>query len=678
MFSNGFPQDKQITYSGMLWLLATQLVVMAPLIFYLPIWLLPLLFFSAGWRIRMMKNHLEQPSLLIKILIAALGIAALSMGDMKLASLDMMASLLMLGFAYKALEIHQRRDAMVILLTGFLLIAVSFLYSQTILTTLYGIFSLTILSGAMIAIQQSKSYAIIPTLRFSALMLLLCLPLMLLFFVFSPRLAPLWKIPLQAGHGKTGISDSMAPGDIANLSKSDELAFTVKFSGELPKQKQLYWRGLVLQHFDGKTWRPFEKPLSFAQTRQKLQLNRPQLRKKLIKKGYGKKYEVIYEKTARPWLFTLSPVVDFRGDAFYSSDFRLLSNSDILEPKMLTIVSYPETLREVKLPESTRRQTLQLPKNSNPKSVALVAKLLKQSTSKQDYINKVLNHYTQQAFYYTLRPPVLGSSNTIDKFLFESKKGFCAHYAGSFVFMMRAANIPARVVTGYQGGAWNKAGKFLTVRQYDAHAWTEVWLENQGWLRFDPTASVAPDRIEKNLEAAVDEEGSFLEGNLFTISKYKWLSDLKSKLDYSQYAWRRFVLGYDDSTKKDFLEKIFGELTIQKTATIVGGIFFIIILFWAAFLGLAKKTAKEATEHQLYRRFCALLSKKGINRKLSQTPESFSRYATIKLPRQSAIIQKFSNVYSEICYNPEEKSNSVTNIKTLKSLLKQLKRSLKR
>lgn len=675
MFSDGYPRDRQISYAGMLWLLAAQLVVMTPLMFYLPIWILPILFLSAIWRIRVMKNHLNQPGVFFKLSIAILGVAALSMSNLKLASLDMMASLLMLGFAYKTLEIVQRRDAMVVLLTGFLLIAVSFLYSQTILAALYGMFSLTVLSGAMIAIQQPKSHAILPTLRFSALMLLLCLPLMLLFFVFSPRLSPLWQIPLEATQGKTGISDSMAPGDIANLSKSDELAFTVNFSGERPKQNELYWRGLVLQHFDGKTWTPYSKQVNLEQLKEKLRLTRTELRSKLIKKGYGKKYEVIYEKTARPWLFALSPVVDFKGDAFYTSDYRIIANRNILNPLMLTVVSYPEAIRAKNLPEDIRKQNLQLPKNGNPKSYSLAAELFKNSTSKQDYINKVLNRYTQEEYYYTLRPPVLGSRSTIDKFLFESRRGFCAHYSGSFVFMMRAANIPARVVTGYQGGAWNDEGKFLAIRQYDAHAWTEVWLENQGWVRFDPTASVAPDRIEKSLEAAVNQEGSFLEGQIFSMSKYKWLTSLKDKLDSSQYAWRRFVIGYDNDTQKNFLKEIFGELTIQKIATIVGSIFTVIILLWAMLLGLGRKATKETIEHRLYRRFCKLLHKYGVTRQPSQTPMAFGQYAAKKLPRLATNIEEFSNLYSDFCYNPDRQNNSSQTIKALKLSLRKLSRA---
>lgn len=676
MFFEGFPQDKQVTYAGMLWLLAAQLVVMAPLAFYLPIWILPVLIFSAVWRIRVMKGHMEQPGIIIKLLVAVLGIAALSISGLKLVSLDMMASLLMLGFAYKTLEVVQRRDAMVVLLTGFLLIGVSFLYSQSIFIAFYETFALAVLTSAMIAIQQSKSHSIFATLRTASFMLLLCLPLMLLFFVFSPRFAPLWTIPMEASHGKTGISDSMTPGDIAKLSKSDELAFTVSFQGEVPKQNQLYWRGLVLQHFDGKTWTPSEKKLAFSEIKQKLQLNRAEVRNRLVKKGYGKKYEVIYEKTAQPWLFTLSPVVDIKGNAFFTSDFRVIADRNIVEPMMLSVVSYPETLRDVNLPDPTRQLALQLPQQENTRSRALARKLYKESASKQEYIDTVLNRFTQQDFYYTLRPPVLGEENTIDKFLFESKRGFCAHYAGSFVFMMRAVGIPARVITGYQGGTWNKKGGFLTVRQYDAHAWTEVWLKNRGWIRLDPTFRIAPDRIEKNLEAAVEKEGSFLEGKLFSMAKYKWLSSLRNKLDSAQYAWRRYILGYNSDTQTSLLKRLFGEMTIQKIAALVGSFFVVIILFWSILLGLGRKASKETIEHQLYRRFYKLLGKHGVERELSQTPHAFAKQAAIQFPRAAGDIAIFSSLYTGLCYNPERQRHSQEDIKSLKKLIKKIKRKL--
>jgi transglutaminase-like putative cysteine protease len=680
MFNNGYPQNKQITYAGILWLLAAQLVVMAPLVFYLPLWILPVLVFSAGWRIRVIKGYATQPSNLTKILIAGLGIGALTFSGIKLISLDMMATLLLLGFAYKALEVIQRRDAMVVILTGFVLIGVLFLYSQSILTALYSIFALTVLTGAMIVIQQSQSHAIIPNLRLASLMLLLCLPLMLLFFIFAPRFSPLWAIPLASGHAKTGITDRMTPGDIATLSQSDALAFTANFSGERPKQAHLYWRGMILQHFDGNTWTPFAEEHSPEMLKSRLNTNKQAIKNRLIPlnkpeaQADALNYEVIYEKSAQSWLFALSPVVDIKGDAFFGADFQIMANSNLLEPMMLTLVSQPAALRDVELPEVSRQLALQLPAKGNSQSRELAQQLFTSSASPQAYIQKVLTRYQQHAFYYTLRPPILSKSNSIDDFLFQSQKGFCAHYAGSFVFMMRAAGIPARVITGYQGGEWNDNGGFLSVRQYDAHAWTEVWLKNQGWTRFDPTTMVAPERVEKNLEAAVNDEGSFLEDKTLSMTKFKGLDSLRKMLDSTQYAWRRFVLGYDSDQQAHFLEQLFGEITVQKIALIVGGLFAGILLLWVGFLGLIKKHTREAIEHQLYRHFCKQLAKHGIKRKASQTPDAFSQIASGQLPELAHEIKTFSKLYSRICYMPSKPSDQQDSIRNLKRLLKKIKR----
>lgn len=674
MFRKGYPQDKQITYAGMLWLLAAQVVVMAPLMFYLPIWLLPVLLFSAGWRLRVMKGNMAQPGFILKTLVVVFGMVALTMSGLKVVSLDMMASLLMLGFAYKSLEVIQRRDAMVVIFTGFILVGVLFLYSQAIFTAFYGFFSLAVLTGAMIAVQQSKSYAILPNLRLSTLMLLLCLPLMLVFFVFAPRFAPLWSVPLSSGHAKTGISDSMTPGDIAKLSQSDDLAFTASFTGERPEQNELYWRGLVLQYFDGKTWTQFAEELEFEAVKHHLRIDKQLLKKRLSREGNKRHYEVIYERSAQPWLFSLSPVIDIKGNAIFGADFRILAEQDILEPIKLSLVSSPESQRDVDLSEAnpSLQLALQLPDSGNKQSRSLAKQLYASASSKMDYIKKVLNRYKQQDFYYTLRPPILSSDSTIDEFLINSKKGFCAHYAGSFVFMMRAVGIPARVVTGYQGGEWNDNGDFLSVRQYDAHAWTEVWLREKGWVRFDPTSMVAPERIEKNLESAVATEGSFLENNMFSMSKIKWLNSLRKKLDSTQYAWRRFVLGYDNDTQTEFLKKLFGEVTIQKVALVVGGFFAGIILLWVLILGLGKRNKSEAIEHQLYRRFCDLLEKRGVTRNPSQGPKQFSQLASLRLPNIANEINTFSNLYSNLCYIPNERKRQ-EQINMLKLLLKKIK-----
>lgn len=697
-YSKGYPQNKQITYAGMLWLLAAQLVVMLPLMFYLPIWLLPVLIFSTGLRIRVMQGRLTQPGALTKTVIGGVGIGGLFISGIPVISLNMMASLLTLGFAYKSLEVIQRRDGIVVVLTGFVLVGVLFLYSQSMLTALYGFLSVTVLTATMIAIQQSKSTFsldaqadskarnsrtkslssgipnnIMPNLRLASLMLLLCLPLMLVLFVFVPRFAPLWTVALPTSHAKTGITDRMTPGDIANLSQSDELAFRVTFSGERPPQNELYWRGMVLQHFDGATWTQFDEELDSEALRSRLKTSEHQMKKRLVKKGYGRQYEVIYEKSAQPWLFALSPVVDIQGDALFGSDFRIMAYQDLFEPILLKLTSFPQALREVDMSESARKLALQLPEKGNNKSRELALELFRSSISPQDYIQKVLNRYSHQEFFYTLRPPTLTRTNSIDDFLLGSKKGFCAHYAGSFVYMMRVAGIPARVIAGYQGGEWNDKGDYLAVHQYDAHAWTEVWLENKGWVRFDPTAMVAPERVEKNLETAVKAEGSFLENQILSGVKYNWFDGIRQQVDSSQYAWRKFVLGYDRDARNSLVKRLFGELSILKIVSLICAFFIVMIATWFVVLGLGKKQQHEAVEHLLYRRFCALLVKHGIERKCSQSPAEFNQLAIVQVPELSTEINEFTQVYTSLCYVDNEVDEQQKLINRLKALIRAIK-----
>jgi transglutaminase-like putative cysteine protease len=674
MFTKGFPQDKKITYAGIFWLLSAQIVVMLPLLFHLPLWIIPVLVFSSGWRLRVMQGHASQPTGLVKLFVAILGLIALSVSGLPLISLDMMASLLMLGFAYKALEVVQQRDGIVVILTGYLLVGVQFLYSQSMLSALYAVLSLAVLTAAMIAIQQSKSSSIKSNLKLASAMLALCLPFMLLLFMFAPRFSPLWVVALPINHPTTGISDSMTPGDIANLSQSDALAFRVSFKGKRPVQNELYWRGLVLQYFDGKTWTQFANHLNTESIRAKLSSSQRLITERIDAQGDVLQYEVIYERSAQPWLFALSPVVKVENDAaLYGSDFRIMARQNIIEPLLLNLTSIPQALREPERWLSGDDLALQLPDKGNPKSLQLAQRLLGNASSNEDYIQRVLKRYRQQDFYYTLRPPAMDNANSIDDFLFEQKKGFCAHYAGSFVYMMRAAGIPARVIVGYQGGEWNEKGRYLSVYQYDAHAWTEVWLENKGWVRIDPTSMVAPERIETNLQTAMQAEGSFLEQQLLSSVKYHWLAGIRKQIDSSQYAWRKFVLGYDQNAQSDLMRNLFGNLSLINVAWIIAGLFLVIILAWSFLLGLTKKGSTEAIQHLLYRRFCDLLEQHGVKRELSQSAMEFSVVASTQIPILATEIRHFSLVYNRLCYEPDDHHSKKQHIVTLKKLIKIIK-----
>ncbi len=668
--------NPSITYAGMIWLLAAQLVVMLPFVLHLPVWLLAVVFFTAGWRLRVLSGQAAQPGNLIKGSLLLLGMGGLLLSGLRFPSLEAMSALLLLGFAFKSLEAVQRRDAWVVIFTGYFLVALHFLYTQSMLAGLYGAFALLVLTGALLGVQQQVSefttgQQVRFNLRLAGILLLQCLPLMILIFLFAPRLPPFWSLPLVLDQPKQGISDRMAPGDIEKLSQSDALAFRVTFSGQRPPQSQLYWHGLVLNHFDGREWRQFATEADIHQLKLAVQREYGLRPGNMKIQGTAVDYEAIYEKSGQPWLFTLAPSVQVQGEVLRAADYRVMAQQDIQSPFLLRATSYPESVRDLRLDPLVRELALQLPADTDPRSRALAYQLRTAAADELAYIQAILNRFREQAFYYTLHPPTLGESNTIDGFLFDSQRGFCAHYAGSFVFLMRAVGIPARVVVGYQGGEWNEQGHYLAVHQFDAHAWAEVWLPEQGWIRVDPTSMVAPERTERGLEAALQNEGSFLEDSLFSARKLGWLKALRQQLDWMQYGWQRWVLSYDGETQADLLKKFLGDLSPGKIALTVGGLFAVILLFWLVLLGLTRKPKKEAAEHQLYRRFTAKLAKHGIQREPGQAPGEFAKLAAQALPAQAELIHRFTQTYENLCYLPEG-GNPATARQQLKRLLGRL------
>lgn len=650
----------QITYSGMWWLLVAQCMVMLPFTMHLPLWLIPVMLFSAGWRLRILKFGITPPSAIFKTLLLALGLGVLFLSGLVFPSLDAMASLLLLGFAFKALEAAKRRDALIIIFIGFFLVALYFLYNQTILAALYSVVSLLVLVGALISNQQNitefkTSQQVRFNLRVALQILLQSLPLMLVIFLLIPRLPPLWSLPMNMGQSRTGISDRMAPGEIGDLSQSGELAFRVTFQDKRPTQKELYWRGLVLNHFDGREWRQFEEDTPAPHLQHRLE-SLPLKAEQLTIQGEPIHYEAVYEPSGKPWLFTLSPVTQAEGTVIIGNDYRVMASDPLQAPLLLKATSYPEALRDMHLTFASQHAALQLPTN-NARSRQLAKQWREQVGSDVAYLEKVLTHYRNANFFYTLHPPRLTSANTIDEFLFDSQRGFCEHYAGSFVFLMRAAGIPARIVVGYQGGEWNERGNYLLVHQYDAHAWAEIWLPEQGWVQIDPTAAVAPERVEKGARESLANEAGFLTGQQFVEKHLPWLNTMALRWDALQYQWQRWVLSYDDSTRLQVLQRLLGEVSIQRIALWMIGSVTVIFAMGLLSLGVWRRPKPEALEHQLYQRFCKLLAKQGIQREAGQAPSTFAALAALRLPQHAEAIQAFNRLYEAICYQPPQQRN---------------------
>lgn len=670
--------NKTITYSGMLWLLAAQFVVMLPFVMYLPWWLMPIMVASVIWRLRVLKGYTAQPSSLLKTLLVAIGVGGLVMSGMPFPSLDIMLAVLLLGFAFKSLEVLTIRDAIIVIFLGYLLVALHFLYTQEMLAGLYGILGMTILTGALIGIQPSVTVlnpmqTVRSHLKLATLMLFQAVPLMLIVFFLAPRLPPLWSLPMMPGQTKTGISEKMSPGDIADLTRSSELAFRVTFKSQRPKQAQLYWRGLTLTHFDGKTWQQLPDDYDFINFKNQVRGEYALFDKNYELKGNPIEYEALYAPSGQPWLFTLTPALNVEGEVMRAADYRVMAKAITQSPVLLKATSYPQTVRDIKLTHTMANYALQLPYKSDPRTHELAQRWWIQSGQNVErYIQLILEHFRTQEFYYTLNPPLLGERDTIDKFLFESRKGFCSHYAGSFVFLMRAVGIPARVVVGYQGGEWNEQGQYLAVRQYDAHAWVEIWQPESGWREYDPTTAVAPNRVTDGLEAVLERDEGLLRQSFRAVqNNLPWLNALSQRLDNLQYQWQRWVVGYDQDTQANVLRQWFGNFSITSMALTLLGLFAALGIVWSIWLGLWRKP-KLTQEQLLVARLEQVLAKQGFKREVAQTISDFTEQVSSKRADLKEPLTQFAQYYEQLCYAPD--SNKTELVGKLNQVLKQLRK----
>ena len=442
----------------------------------------------------------------------------------------------------------------------------------------------------------------------------------------------------------------MSPGDIALLTQSDSLAFKATFELPPPALSRLYWRGLVLSEFDGKTWT--QDPLlrrTVWRHRQKL----PGWVDSIEYGGNSLRYDIILEPTQQNWLFSLAmPELPEDRDLVILHDYRIASRLKVRQRLRYEVNSHLDYTLERELDDFWRYRFTRLPDTSNPRTRTLAESMYAQSGSVGEYINNVLRMYNLEEFVYTLRPPLLGE-NGIDEFIHDSRRGFCEHYAGSFVFMLRAVGIPARIVVGYQGGEYNPRGNYVSVRQFDAHAWTEVWLEGSGWVRFDPTSAVAPDRIELGLEAAVEEENTFLANSPLSIFRYRqllWLTELRLQIDAIGHYWDTWVVGYTPETQMSLLRKYLGDVSRQRIGMIMITVFFSLLAVVGLFILMKRSKAVLRPVDEEYLRFCQIMEKRGYGRRFGEGPLDYARRIRREIPEYSQEVDAITSTYVQMNY----------------------------
>jgi len=548
------------------------------------------------------------------------------------------SALLAIMAALKLLETRRRRDQFVLLFISIFLVMSSLLREQYLWSLPYVIGSTLIILTAWLRMSAGASETAKQSFTTSGRLLLYAAPLAIAMWVLFPRLSsPFWAVPIDTSRATSGLSDTMSPGDISSLSMSDEVAFRVQFDGETPESRDLYWRGLVMTRFNGRTWTgseprvgtPVEDQISF--------------------RGEPVSYELTLEPTRQQWVFALDMPKEWSIErAFMGPQQQLVHVTPIEQRVAYRVTSYPDYVVQARLPSIYRQWYTSIPDDGNRRSAKLARQMREEAGSDTAYIEAVLAKFHEEEYFYTLQPPPLGSS-PVDRFLFDTRQGFCEHYASAFAFMMRSADIPSRIVLGYQGGEINPIGGHLIVRQSDAHAWTEVWLERYGWYRIDPTAAVAPERIEYGTRGATLDGVGELWG--FTAPP-QFLQDLTMTWDALNAKWNEWVLGYGPETQSRFLEWL-GMVDPnwrKMLLTLVGSVVALILLI-SAFMMLRYRPPAKDRASILYSKF---IRKTGLTRRIGETEQEFALRVTSGSHIPSDKVASVTVAYLDARYGVEE------------------------
>ncbi len=526
----------------------------APHLLHLPLWCAAMTVLLLGWRARLALTSAALPN---RWLISGVLVLAGSLtlwGERTLLGKEAGITLLVVLMSLKTLELRARRDALVVFFLGFFLVLTNFLYSQSLLT---GLWLLTAVWGLLTALALAHMpVGRPPLLRAAAVATRAALwgvPVMVVMFVLFPRIGPLWGLPQDAA-GRTGLSGSLRLGGVASIAEDDSIALRLKFSGPLPAPDQLYFRGPVLSTFDGREWTRLAPTFAAAQ--------RPRLELQL--QGQPLRYEMTIEPSQLPLLPLLEMTPDRPGDApqidgwllTHRADGQWQSDRPLIERQRIAVTAWLQHRHGPRQAVLGLRDLTDLPPNSNPRTLQWAAQLRAQpelaDADPRTLSNAVLGHIRSGGYTYTLEPGTY-EGNAIDEFWLDRKLGFCEHFASAYVVVMRALDVPARIVTGYQGADPDLQDGYLVVRQRNAHAWAEIWQAGVGWMRVDPTAAVAPGRVQRGQRLARPQ--GFVAGAIDSINP-ALAAQLRTAWESVNNRWNQWVLNYSRGQQFDLLRQL--------------------------------------------------------------------------------------------------------------------------
>lgn len=627
---------ERATFEHLLWITACLALTLLAGIATLPIWVTATVAGAAAVRLALAARGRDAPPRAIRFAVAAFAIGLLFLQFRTFNGLSAGTALLSLIAGLKVLETRTRRDIYVVTMIIYFLSLATLLEGESfwLLTYLIAVCWLTT-STLLRLTGSSRGGEWRGSVRYAGRLLAQAVPLAVAFWLFFPRFdGPLWRMPDNGRSATSGLSDIMSPGDITDLAMSDEVAFRVRFTAGTPPPQERYWRGPVLHDFDGHAWRRTDSGPIRAST--------------LSYQGPAYEYTVSLEPNQHNWIFVLDwPSRWNAARGFLTSDYMLVQPGPIFQPIDVQATSYGHVSATEPLSVGMRRRDTRLPPGRNPRTLHLAQELRNAHPDDLDFVHAVLDMFHAQAFYYTLTPPLL-PQDSVDGFLFDSKSGFCGHYASAFAALMRAAGIPARVVTGYQGGTFNRFAGYWILRQSDAHAWNEVWIDGRGWLRVDPTAAIAPERVERGLNDIVAA------GEPLTSrwqQRTPWLTDTRLRLDALRLLWRERILGFDQTSQV----KLLGLLHVpepdgQKLALVLAGCLIsgMAWLTWQVRRGLEPRTRDPVS--RAYDRLCRRLAAAGVQRMPYEGAEAFAARVAVERPELGPTVGALCRRYSALRY----------------------------
>jgi transglutaminase-like putative cysteine protease len=640
------PEQRMAGTRELVWLIASLTVVVAPHAARAPWWLTLLTLCLYGWRVYFALNRGPLPSRWLLMGVLAVAMLAIWGENRSLFGRQAGILLLMLFSGMKLLESRSHRDCAVAAFLGFFLIMTNFLYTQSIPTALAMCAGLFMLIASLVGLSAPRR-PLRANLRSAGLLLAHAAPAALVLFLLFPRVqGPLWGLPQDAYAGLSGLSESMEPGNLSSLVLSDAVAFRAEFEGEAPPARLLYWRGPVLWEFDGRKWSmgptalaPYTPPQSG---------------------GPPYRYGVVLEAHNRDWLFSLEAATTLPDRARFSSDGQVLAQFPVRSRIRYEMASIAVAQTRPDEAASQLRRALRLPAGYNPRSVALAREWRAQTASDAEIATKAIAFMRAGRYVYTLEPPLL-EENSVDDFLFNTKSGFCEHFSSAFVFLMRAAGVPARVVIGYQGGDTNPVDRIVTVRQSDAHAWAEIFLAGRGWVRVDPTTASAPGRVDSGLARSVPNAASL---PFLMRTDLQWLRSLRYRWEALAHKWNVWVLGYNPERQRDLLT--FVGIPDADWRALTAALFTILGLITAGLLAWSlRRLVRPDPVQKAWRAFCRKLAARGLEREPYEGPRDYSTRAARALPGSRRAILRIGALYIGVRYGARVRAEKVAELRRL-------------